>query len=288
MSQSNDQASVYFRCPAKINLFLHIIGRLENGYHALESVFRSVSLFDKITLTCRADGKISRSLGPESISPDDDLTVRAAHILQQASGTTLGVDIRLTKCIPTGAGLGGGSSNAAGVLHHLNQLWDCKLAPDALEKLALHLGADVPFFLSGGDQFVQGIGEQRAPIALPRAHYLILFPSVHCATGPMFQSAALNRSSAPLAAELLTAAVLTPQDFLSDRFANAFEALALAQHPEIASAKHWLVQQAGNARLSGSGSALFAQIFSEAHGKEIQARCPLPWQAWCVHSTATG
>ena len=285
MSQASDECSVHFRCAAKINLFLHITGRLENGYHSLESIFRSVSLFDEITLTRRTDGKIVRSFGPESVAAEDDLTVRAARLLQAASGTAWGVDIQLIKRIPMGAGLGGGSSNAAGVLQHLNQLWGCKLKHTALHQLALGLGADVPFFLSGGDQFVQGIGEQLAPIALPHAHYVIIFPRVHCPTGPMFQSARLNRSSAPLAAEVLAAEELAQQDFLSDRFSNAFEALALEQHPEIAEAKRWLMQQAGNARLSGSGSALFAEV-SEVCAQEIQARCPLRWQSWFVHSTA--
>jgi 4-diphosphocytidyl-2-C-methyl-D-erythritol kinase len=139
----------------------------------------------------------------------------------------------------------------------------------------------VPFFLTGGDQFVQGIGEILRPITMPQAHYLILFPGVHCPTGPMFQDPALNRNSAPLGA-----AELAQQDFLSDHFSNAFEAIALRQFPEIARAQHWLIQQAGNARLSGSGSALFAQVASAAVAQEIQARCPLPWQAWSVCSTA--
>ena len=281
MSQQNNSASVQFQCPAKINLFLHITGRLDNGYHRLESVFRSVSLFDEINLICRPDAEIVRRANPINVSPENDLTMRAAQLLQQASGSTLGVDIELTKRIPMGSGLGGGSSNAAGVLRHLNRLWGCGLTAPALHALALKLGADVPFFLNGGDQFVQGIGERLTPITLPHAHYLILFPDVHCPTGPMFQDPALNRSHAPLGAP-----ELARQDFLSDHFSNAFEAVALRQLPEIARAKHWLIRQAGNARLSGSGSALFAQVASEATAQEIQARCPSPWLAWSVCSTA--
>ena len=281
MNRAGTEASVHFQCPAKINLFLHITGQLENSYHSLESVFRSVSLFDDISLVRRVDSQIVRNANPINVSPEHDLTVRAAKLLQRASGSTFGVDIALTKRIPMGSGLGGGSSNAAGVLQHLNRLWGCGLSHAALHTLACELGADVPFFLNGGDQFVQGIGEQLAPIALAKAHYLIVFPGIHCPTGPMFQDPALNRSSAPISVK-----ELAQQDFLSTRFSNAFEVIALRQFPEIARAKHWLIQQTGNARLSGSGSALFAQLASEAIAQKIQALCPSPWQAWSVYSTA--
>lgn len=270
-----------FQCPAKINLFLHLTGRRADGYHTLESVFRSVSLFDEITLNVRNDGQILRSFGPANVRAEHDLTLRAAALLQKTSCTDFGVDISLSKRIPLGAGLGGGSSNAAGVLQNLNALWRCDLSQTALYELALQLGADVPFFLSAGDQFVRGIGEQLVPLALPHAHYLIVYPGVNCTTGPMFQQPALVRNSAPV-----SFVDLAQQDLLSAGFTNAFEATALSQYPEIARAKQWLIQQAGNARLSGSGSALFAKLSSAAQAKQIQACCPMPWQAWAVQSTA--
>ncbi len=270
-----------FQCPAKINLFLHLTSRRADGYHLLESVFRSVSLFDEITLSVRDDGQILRSFGPANVPAGLDLTVRAASLLQQVSGSRLGADIKLIKRIPMGAGLGGGSSNAASVLQNLNALWLCELSQAALHKLALELGADVPFFLSAGDQFVTGIGEQLMPIALPKAHYVIVYPGVHCPTGPMFQNPNLVRNSASVALTELARC-----DLLSDDFSNAFEAIALMSYPEIARAKQWLIQQAGNARLSGSGSALFAQVTSKARAEQIQTLCPAPWGAWAVQSNS--
>jgi 4-diphosphocytidyl-2-C-methyl-D-erythritol kinase len=280
-SQTLFGPAVLCRTPAKINIFLHITGRRADGYHLLQSVMRSVSLFDEIKLRCRHDGQISRSAGPVQIPAAQDLCVRAAQRLQLHTGCKLGVDIALVKRIPTGAGLGGGSSNAAAVLNMLNTLWQLQLPIAELEKIGLALGADVPFFIRGGDQWVEGIGEVLQPIALERSFYVVLFPDVHCPTAELFADPELQRDCA-----VLTKVPRAHAAYFEADFGNVFEGLALRRFPEIAKAHAWLRAQAGLARLSGSGSALFAPIASRRTAMQIAASCPAPWRAWYVHALA--
>ncbi len=278
MSASADLSparAIQLRVPAKLNSFLHITGRRADGYHTLQTIFRAINLYDEITLTQTNGTAITRSVGPDFISPLDDLSVRAAKLLQAHAQFDGGADIALYKVIPTGAGMGGGSSDAAGVLIGLNQLWGLNLPIQTLRELALNLGADVPFFLHGGDQWAEGIGEILTPISLPRADYVIVYPGVHCDTQTLFAQASLPRLMTPLSADQVQAGAPT---------CNAFEALVLAQYPHVAAAREWLIAQAGNARLTGSGSALFATVVDQKTARRIKAACPPPWQAWFARS----
>jgi 4-diphosphocytidyl-2-C-methyl-D-erythritol kinase len=254
---------------------LHITGRRADGYHRLQTIFRAVNLYDEIALTQTDGTAITRSVGPKQVSMSDDLTVRAAKLLQAHANFEGGVDIALHKNIPMGAGMGGGSSDAAGVLIGLNQLWGLHLPIAILSELALQLGADVPFFLRGGDQWGEGIGDVLTPVALPRTDYVIVHPGLHCDTTSLFTHPDLPRDMALLSAEQVLAGAPT---------CNAFEAIVVSLYPEIAAAREWLIAHAGNARLTGSGSALFATVTEQKIARKIKADCPAPWQAWFARS----
>jgi 4-diphosphocytidyl-2-C-methyl-D-erythritol kinase len=279
------------RAPAKLNLFLHIIGRRADGYHLLQSVFRAVNLFDELDITVSENSAITRSEGPIEVSPEQDLTVRAARVLQSAMHSQKGADIQLFKRIPMGAGLGGGSSDAAAVLVALNRLWQAETATSSLkvlelEKLALQLGADVPFFVGlgkrdndgrhyGADAWVEGIGEQLSPIQVPPAVYVIVHPRVHCPTAQLFAHPDLRRDCPPI----------TAADFLAHKETeNVFEEVAIKLFPEIGHARAWLRDMTGNARMTGSGSALFASVADQAEAVRVKNSCPPQWQAFFARS----
>ena len=185
--------------PAKLNLFLHIVGRRPDGYHELQSCFQFVDLCDDIYLQVRADGQIRRARGAAGVPEDSDLCVRAARALKAASGSPLGADIDVVKRIPMGAGLGGGSSDAATCLVALNQLWDLNLPTDTLAALGLQLGADVPVFVHGRAAWAEGVGEKLTPLYPPQSpeevNYLIIKPNVFVSTGEVFQDPELTRNS---------------------------------------------------------------------------------------------
>jgi 4-diphosphocytidyl-2-C-methyl-D-erythritol kinase len=240
--------------PAKINLFLHVVGRRADGYHLLQSVFALVDWCDTLHIETRADGLIQRhDLGPQL--PADDLCMKAARLLQTRSGTAQGCDIHIDKQLPWGAGLGGGSSDAATVLRGLNRLWGLHWTTDQLADLALHLGADVPFFVRGCNAWVEGVGERITPLTLPEPLFdtpvLLLKPQASVPTPAIFGSPLLRRDT-PL---------VTSAAFLADPFHfghNDLQPPALAHAPEIAQALQALTDVCGHARMSGSGSAVFA------------------------------
>ncbi len=243
--------------PAKINLFLHVTGRRPNGYHELQSVFQLVDWYDRISLTPLKQSNIIRHGGNPEISPENDLVVRAAQLLKNQTHYPYGVEIHLEKHIPIGAGLGGGSSDAATVLIGLNHLWDLHLPPAELSELGLKLGADVPFFLFGQNAFVQGIGEQLESIDLPDQKFLIIFPGESIATQTVFQSDQLTRNHAPI----------TMADFLANtgevgQFTNDLQPVACELCPEVNRALNWLAQTLPDAtrKMSGSGSSVFAVL----------------------------
>lgn len=267
--------AVHLRVPAKLNSFLHITGRRQDGYHILQTVFRAINLYDELALTLTAASDITRSVGPLDVPAELDLSVRAARLLKAHSRHAGGADIALYKKIPQGAGMGGGSSDAAGVLLGLNQLWQLQLPLDELAALALTLGADVPFFLRGGDQWAQGIGELLTPISLPPSHYVIVYTGQHCATAELFSAPTLKRDCVPITIEQAQSGIAT---------CNVFESLVLARYPEIARAHTWLSKQAGNARLTGSGGALFASVADHGLAVRIKNACPAGWQAWFARS----
>jgi 4-diphosphocytidyl-2-C-methyl-D-erythritol kinase len=252
-----------FAAPAKLNLSLLVTGRRADGYHLLQTVFRFIDFADQIHLTVRYDGRIERTTALAGVAADDDLTVRAARLLQQAAGVTLGVDIAVDKQLPLGGGLGGGSSDAATVLIALNRLWQLDWPPQRLQALALSLGADVPVFIFGESALATGVGEELTPLALPPAWYVVLMPPVGVATAGIFQDQDLIRDSIPL--------TIPPFSFVAGR--NDLEAVVCRHYPEVAAHLVWLKQH-GAARMTGSGACVFAEFGSETEAREVLAGLP--------------
>ncbi len=263
--------------PAKLNLFLHIVGRRDDGYHLLQTLFQFLDYGDELQFAVRNDGVIRRISEVDGVAEADDLVVRAARLLQSASGTGLGADIRLEKHLPMGGGLGGGSSDAATTLVVLNQLWQTGLSSDELAGLGLQLGADVPVFVRGHAAWAEGVGEQLTPVSLPEPWFLVIAPAVHVATGAIFCDPELTRDCRPI----------TIRDFLSGSGVNVFEPLVRRRYPEVDEAWRWLDQFAP-ARLTGSGGCVFASFDSEQQAREVLGRLPSGWWGFvargCNHS----
>ena len=252
--------------PAKLNLFLHVTGRREDGYHLLQSVFMLIDWWDVLHFDLLEDGQLRR----EDLSltlPDEDLCLRAARALQAASGTHLGALIRIDKRLPAQAGMGGGSSDAATCLLALNRLWQLHWPLSRLLPIGLALGADVPFFLRGRNAWVQGIGEDLLPVELPTARFAVLKPAMGLDTGMIFKDVALKRDTSPA----------TISDFVVQPFAfgrNDLQAVAQGLCPEVTQALDWLEHQGLQARMTGSGSAVFAPVVAGA----VLPKPPPGWQ----------
>ena len=246
--------------PAKLNLFLHVTGRRPDGYHLIQSVFMLIDWCDTLHFELRSDGLVTRAdmgVADADLLPTEDLTVRAAKALQKACGTALGVHISLEKRIPSQAGMGGGSSDAASCLLALQRLWGVKLPRSELQAIALSLGADVPFFLFGGNAWVEGVGEQMTPIRLPAADFLVVKPPLGVSTPLIFTSPALKR-------ETETATIL---GFAANDKIKAFgfgcnDLQPVAQEfcPQITQSLDWLSAKQLKGRMTGSGSAVFAHL----------------------------
>lgn len=264
--------------PAKLNLFLHIIGKREDGYHLLQSVIQFVDLFDHLSFSVREDRQIFCENSNATISPDEDLCVIAAKLLQNCSDSTIGVDIKVEKNIPTGAGLGGGSSNAATTLLALNEVWQVGLTLPELERLGVELGADVPVFIRGRSCWVEGIGEQLSPISLPEPWYVIIYPGVHLNTQQMFCNPDLTRTCPPLKIRDFLKLVEAQDNLLNT--CNVFEPIA-RQKPAVEHAFQQLSQHAP-VRLTGSGSALFASCESKQQAEEIAQKCDEKFTTYVV------
>ncbi|MBV5296987.1 MAG: 4-(cytidine 5'-diphospho)-2-C-methyl-D-erythritol kinase [Rhodoferax sp.] len=238
--------------PAKLNLFLHIVGRRPDGYHLLESVFALIDWCDTLHFELRNDGQLSREdLG--SALPDQDLVLRAASALQQFSGTRHGAHIAINKRIPAEAGMGGGSSDAASTLLALNRLWGLKLDLASLLGIGLKLGADVPFFLAGKNAFVTGIGEKLMPISVPLTRYLVVKPAEGLETRRIFSHPLLKRDTQPT----IIAGFATSADGFGR---NDLQEIAMQQCPGIGSALNWLDRKGLSGQMTGSGSAVFARL----------------------------
>ncbi|MCB1802806.1 MAG: 4-(cytidine 5'-diphospho)-2-C-methyl-D-erythritol kinase [Gammaproteobacteria bacterium] len=249
--------------PAKLNLMLRIVGRRADGYHELQTVFQFLDLADRLHFDLRGDAEVRRVNDVAGVAEQDDLVVRAARLLQQATGAGQGVDIRVEKHIPMGAGLGGGSSDAATTLVVLNRLWGCGLDIDALAQLGVRLGADVPVFVRGHAAWAEGVGEQLTPVDLPMPVYLLLTPATHVDTGKVFQDPELTRNSRRI----------TIRDFLAGEHGNDCLAVVRKRYPDVAQAYDWLDQFA-QARLTGTGACVFAEVASRDQGEKLLRRLP--------------
>lgn len=248
--------SLYDICaPAKLNLFLHITGRRSDGYHLLQSVFMLIDWCDTLHFDLRVDGQISREDLATPLPPDD-LVVRAARALKIASGSPLGVHIGIEKCIPAQAGMGGGSSDAASTLLTLNRLWRLNFSLEKLIRIGLQLGADVPFFLGGHNAWVEGIGEKMDPVVLPSGRFLVVKPVEGLETRLIFSDPALKRDS--------ETAIIS--GFAANAFGfgrNDLQSVAQRLCPGVTQALEWLASRGLSGRMTGSGSAVFAQMLQD-------------------------
>ncbi len=249
--------------PAKLNLMLRIVGRRDDGYHLLQTVFQFIDLADRIRFRLRDDGEIVRVSDVEGVSAESDLVVKAARLLQAEAGIEAGVEIELAKTIPMGAGLGGGSSDAATTLLALNRLWGVGFSTERLSVLGLRLGADVPVFVHGVAAWAEGVGERLEPVALPDAWYLLLFPSCHVSTAGIFSAPELTRDSPRI----------TIADFFAGSRENGCLPVVCKRHPEVAEAIGWL-NNYSDARLTGTGSTVFASFASEEEARKVLNKLP--------------
>jgi 4-diphosphocytidyl-2-C-methyl-D-erythritol kinase len=247
--------------PAKLNLFLHITGRRADGYHLLQSVFMLIDWADTLHFSLRNDGQISREDLTTPL-PADDLVVRAARALQQATQCPLGAHIGIAKSVPAQAGMGGGSSDAASTLLALNRLWKLNLSLDTLAQLGLRLGADVPFFLGGRHAWVEGIGESITPVELPRERFVVVKPEAGLDTARIFSDQALRRDSKTVILSGFAADAFGKYEFGR----NDLQAVAQRLCPGVAEALGWLQSQGLTGRMTGSGSAVFARLL---HGVDV-------------------
>jgi len=272
--------------PAKLNLFLHITGRRPDGYHALQTVFQLLDWGDTLHFTRRDDGRVTRSTDVSGVPPEHDLTVRAALLLKNHTGSAEGVDIGIDKRLPMGAGLGGGSSDAATTLLALNRLWKLDLPREELQALALKLGADVPFFVFGKNAFAEGVGEALEAVQLPARYFLVVTPRVHVPTAAIFSEKSLTRDSKPL----------TITDFLAQHSCNAewpdsfgrndMQQVVVGKYAEVARVLRWF-DNIAPARMTGSGASVFAAFRSRDEAEAVQAKLPSEWNSAVTASLDT-
>jgi 4-diphosphocytidyl-2-C-methyl-D-erythritol kinase len=260
--------SVY-PAPAKLNLFLHVVGRRADGYHLLQTLFRLVDHGDSLRFSPRADGEIRLATPLPGVAPESDLTVRAARLLQAETGCRQGVEIAVDKRLPMGGGLGGGSSDAATVLLALNHLWQLGVPRARLQQLGLTLGADVPVFVGGRNAFAEGVGEALQPLDLPPAWYVVLEPPVAVPTAAIFGAPELKRDTLPIAAA----------DWAPGVGGNDLQAVAVVRFPAVAEHLRWLAGY-GDARMSGSGACVFAEFGTAQAAQAVLDELPATMVGW--------
>ena len=256
-------ATDVFPAPAKLNLFLHVVGRRQDGYHLLQTAFRFIDYGDELSFVVRADGAIRRTTPMQGVPAEQDLSVRAARALQEETGCREGADIGIVKRLPMGAGLGGGSSDAATTLIVLNRLWHTGLPRDRLQQLALKLGADVPVFVFGRNAFAEGIGERLQALPLPPAWYLILVPELAVSTAEIFSSAELTRNTN----------AITIAAFSVGQGRNDLEPVVCRRYPRVARHLEWL-RRYGDARMTGSGACVFCAFDSAERARRVLSELP--------------
>lgn len=265
--------------PAKLNRMLHIVGRREDGYHTLQTLFQFIDLCDHLTLAAHDEGDIHLSSEVSGVNHDDNLVVRAARLLQRHSGTRLGVSISIEKQLPMGGGLGGGSSNAATTLVGLNHLWQLNLSLDELARLGLQLGADVPVFVHGHSAWAEGVGEQLTAVTLDTPWFVIIHPGISVSTPDVFQDPQLTRDSRPITMARALQGGAT-------EWRNDCEAVVKERYPPVAEALHWLAQCAPS-RLTGTGACLFAAFETKQAAQAIAQLAGQRWPTWVARGLNT-
>jgi 4-diphosphocytidyl-2-C-methyl-D-erythritol kinase len=270
------------RAPAKLNLFLHVVGRRDDGYHLLQSVFQLIELADVLHFDLRDDEAIVRVTDVPNVPASDDLIVRAAQLLADAVAQQgrrpAGVDISVEKHIPMGGGLGGGSSDAATTLMALNHLWQAGMTRSQLMRLGLQLGADVPFFLLGENAFVEGIGEQLTAVPTPPAWFVVIHPGISVPTPVIFRAPELTRNTK-------TVRIADFSGGLLGFGRNDLQAVAARAFPPVADAVEWL-SGFGEARMTGSGACVFAAFASESEADAVLQSVPAAWRGWKARTLA--
>jgi 4-diphosphocytidyl-2-C-methyl-D-erythritol kinase len=259
-------ASGPWPAPAKLNLFLHITGQRADGYHELQTLFQFLTRSDWLYFDLCRDDVLRRVGGPPGVAEADDLCVRAARLLREATGSHAGVTIYYDKQLPVGGGLGGGSSNAATTLLVLNRLWNLNLEINVLEEIGLQLGADVPVFVRGRAAFAEGVGEILMPAEPQERWYLVLNPEVSVSTASVFSAAELTRDTSRK----------TIPDLLSGSNRNDCEVVVRQEYPEVAAALDWL-NRFSPARMTGTGGCVFAAFDTQADAEAVAARIPDSW-----------
>ncbi len=255
--------------PAKLNLFLHITGQREDGYHLLQTVFQFLDYADSITLSLRDDGEINRLTELTGVTAENDLVVKTARLLQKYCDSHLGVDISVDKILPMGGGLGGGSSNAASVLVALNYLWDCGLNQEKLMQLGVQLGADVPVFIFAHSAWAEGVGERLKEVDLPEKWYLVLKPPINVSTAEVFSNSQLRRDCA----------TITIRDFLTGQTENVCEKPVREMYPEVDRALTDLAKF-GESRLTGTGACVFAAFDSKEEAEKALTGLSEKWDGF--------
>jgi 4-diphosphocytidyl-2-C-methyl-D-erythritol kinase len=264
-----------YPAPAKLNLFLHVVGRRADGYHLLQTVFRLLDHGDTLRFSPRADGEVTLARPLPGVPPANDLTVRAVRLLQAETGCQEGVEIDLEKRLPLGGGLGGGSSDAATVLLALNHLWQLGVSRQRLQEIGLTLGADVPVFIFGHSAFAEGVGEALQPVDLSPAYYVVLEPGVQVPTAAIFSAPELRRDTANIRAA----------DWRPGSGGNDLEPVARARFPAVGAAIDWLAQF-GHAQMSGSGACVFAEFERCEAALDVLSQVPSPLRGWVASGLA--
>jgi 4-diphosphocytidyl-2-C-methyl-D-erythritol kinase len=270
------ESTIKLTCPApaKLNLFLHVIGRRSDGYHLLQTLFRFIDLHDTLHFTLRKDGVVRRSNAVEGVAEEQDLCVRAARMLQNETGCGLGVDIEVEKHIPIGGGLGGGSSDAAATLIALNRLWALDLSRKHLMQLGLRLGADVPVFVFGENAFAEGVGEELAACPLAEAWYVVLFPTVQVSTAQIFAQLDFEHPELTRNAVSITMRALSERHLCDKlQLRNDLQTVVCDLYPEVARYIDWLGKY-GKAMITGSGACVFAEFASLQQAEAVIEQLP--------------
>ncbi|WP_232366472.1 4-(cytidine 5'-diphospho)-2-C-methyl-D-erythritol kinase [Salinimonas sediminis] len=270
-----DSTPTWWPSPAKLNLFLHVTGRYDNGYHHLQSVFQMLDQGDRLAFEVTDDSSITLATPLPGVPAQDNLVIKAARLLQRFTQCPQGCVITLDKQLPMGGGIGGGSSNAATTLVVLNYLWGCGLNDDALALLGLQLGADVPVFIYGNTAFAEGVGEQLTPITVAPACYLVVNPGVHVSTPAVFSEPELPRNTPKIGLS----------DYVFEKTHNDCQQIVCNRHPEVAKLLQWLVHYAPS-RMTGTGACVFATFSNEDAARKVQAKLPANWSSFVAKGVA--